>query len=283
MTRKEVKMSGKIRIGGLVFAAALIVLGAWFAFGQANQDPCGGHYAGEGLKALFWPSYGLATCNSSGNCNVLNDIEGQYYRYMVPGGDCIYLYRDGHVFVGIGNSGRDVVINIDQFSGGSCPFPYPNGTYHTTEFSLRTGNGFTPSIGFKGDEANPTPDPNALVLTDTNAKFNFKALKTGETYYCQTSIKFKLGSSILYEHHFQAKVCYGVLQETGALGWRVTPIDEYYYVYDVVKVGKKLIPVEPATKHDSSVYGTIISANCPDNKNHGTYCLPFKLILERLP
>jgi len=58
MTRKEVKMSGKIKIGGLVLAAALGVLWAWFAYGGGpSKNPCGSQVVGVGLKAVFLPQY----------------------------------------------------------------------------------------------------------------------------------------------------------------------------------------------------------------------------------
>jgi hypothetical protein len=265
-------MSGKIRIFGLVCAVALTVLAAGIFFGQgAPGDPCGGHYAGEGLKAMFLTPYDAATCNE-GNCNILNDIEGAYYKYQVPGGDCVFLFKAGHVIVGIGNSGRHVNINFDQIIAGppECP-SMPYSSCSTQEFQLRTDVGFTPSRGYDGD-------PNVLVLTSTNARLNFGGMTPGKTYYCQTSIKFRVaGDPAEYQHHFQAKVFYGYVG--GVLKWVITPIDEPYWVYTVTRVGKKLIPVDPPTWHESSVYAEIGSATCA----YGTYCLPFKLILERLP
>ncbi|OGD33858.1 MAG: hypothetical protein A2V45_14640 [Candidatus Aminicenantes bacterium RBG_19FT_COMBO_58_17] len=259
-------MSGKIKIFGLVLAAALTFLFAGHSFGQ---DPCGGHYAGQGLKAMFLPLYDAATCNA-GECNVLNDNEGVYYRYQVPGGDCVYLFKAGHVIVGIGNSGRHAIINFDKTQEGDCAFPYT--TCNTQEFMLRTDVGFTPSRGHQSD-------PDVLVLTSTNVRLNFGAMTAGKTYYCQTSIKFRVaGDPVEYQHHFQAKVFYGYVG--GVLRWVITPIDEPYYVYTVTKIGKKLVPVEPPTWHESSVYAEIGSDTCPDY--YGTYCLPFKLILERL-
>ena len=261
-------MSGNIRIRGLVLAAALTLLFASVSFGQ---DPCGGHYTGQGLKAMFLTPYGAGTCNA-GNCNILNDNEGVYYRYQVPGGDCVFLFKAGHVIVGIGNSGRHVNINFDQIIAGppECP-SMPYASCSTQEFQLRTDFGFTASRGYQND-------PNVLVLTSTNARLDFGGMTPGRTYYTQTSIKFRVaGDPVEYQHHFQAKVFYGYVD--GILRWVITPIDEPYWVYGVTKVGKKLIPVEPPTWHESSVYAGIGSVTC----DYGTYCLPFKLILERLP
>ncbi len=263
-------MSGKIKIIYLVCAAALTLLLSGIFFGQASEDPCGGHYAGEGLKAKFESLYGASICNN-GSCNVLNDTEGMYYQYMVPGGDCVFLFRAGHVFVGIGNSGRHVFMKFDQtIDGPECP-PIPYGTSNSQEFTLRTDVGFKASRGYQND-------PDVLVLTSTNARLNFGAMTPGLTYYCQTSIKFKVpGDPTLYQHHFQSKVYYGYVE--GVLRWVITPINEPYYVYLVTKVGKKLIPVDPPTWHESSVYAEIGSDTCD---YYGTYCFPFKLILERL-
>jgi len=263
---KEINMSGRIKFLGLASAAALFVL---FAGVSYAQDPCGGHYAGEGLKALFLPSYGAVTCNG-GECNVLNDMEGVYYRYQQTGGDCVYLFKAGHVIVGIGNSGRSVQVNFVQTAAGDCALPYA--TCWTQEFQLRTDVGFMPSRGYQGD-------PNVLVLTSTNARLDFSSLTPGKTYYCQSSIKFRVaGDPAEYQHHFQAKVYYGYVE--GILRLVITPIDEPYWLYTVTKVGKKLVPVEPPTRHASSVYAQIGSSYCPED--YGTYCLPFKLILERL-
>jgi hypothetical protein len=195
---KEVKMSGKIRIGGLVLAAALIILFAGVSFGQ---DPCGGHYVGTGLKAMFLAQYGVPTCTEDGGCNVLNDTEGVYYQYFVPGGDCVYLFKAGHVIVGIGNSGRHVVMNFEQTSAGEAGCEaLPFVTCNTQEFMLTTGFGFTASRNEDGE----------LVLTSTNVRLNFGGMKAGNTYYCQTSIKFRVANDPAeYQHHFQAKVSYG--------------------------------------------------------------------------
>jgi hypothetical protein len=262
-------VSGKIKLRGAIWTAVLSVLFAGFFFGQgAPGDPCGGHYAGQGLKAMFRTAYDAGTCNA-GNCNIQNDQEWLYYQYQVPGGDCIYLFKAGHVIVGIGNSGRHVKINFEKVINGDCTFPYA--TCDTQSFMLRTDVGFTPSRGYQND-------PNVLVLTSTNARLNFNAMTPGQTYYCQTSIKFRVaGDPLEYQNHFQAKVYYGFVD--GVLRWVITPIDEPYWVYVVTKVGKKLVPVDPPTWHESSVYAGIGSDTCD---YYGTYCLPFKLILERL-
>jgi hypothetical protein len=260
-------MSGRIKIRGLAWTVAVAILFAGIAYGQ---DPCGGHYVGEGLRALFAPLYDAPTCNGGG-CNVLNDMDGVYYQYLVPGGDCIFLFKAGHVIVGIGMSGRTVVMNLDQrIDGPDCP-PIPYETLTTQSFQLRTGFGFTASRGYLGD-------PDTLVLTSTNATLNFAKMTPGQTTYCQISIKFSVANDpALYEHHFQAKVFYGFTG--GALRWVITPIDEPYWVYGVTKVGKKLVRIEPPTDHVSSVNAEIGSDYCG---YYGTYCLPFKLIFERL-
>ncbi len=262
-------MSRKIKVVVLSLSAAVAILWGAMLSGQASDDPCGGHYAGEGLKALFLPFYDAATCNA-GACGILNDSEGVYYRYQVPGGDCIYSYRAGHVIVAVGNSGRNVRFNFEKIADGQCSFPHTTGV--SSYFMLRTGVGFTPSRGHGGD-------PDALVLTSSNLNLNVSGMKPGQTGYLQISIKFSaLGDSALYEHHFQAKITYGSVD--GILRWVITPIDEPYWVYTVTKVGKKLVRVEPPTWHESSVKAVFSSATCPDD--YGKFCFPFKLILERI-
>ena len=255
-----------------VMVLSLVVLLGFLVGGPpagAIDDPCGGHYVGKGLRAMFLPAYGASTCND-GQCAILNDAEGVYYQYG-PGGDCVYLFKAGHVIVGIGNSGRSVKMDFIPVSlGTECP-PLPSATCITESFMMGTSSGFSPSRGYQGDS-------NVLVLTNVPGRLNFAAMTPGKTYYCQISFKYRFaGDPAEYQDHFQAKVFYGY--EEGVLRWVITPIDEPYWVYIVTKVGKKYVPIEPPTWHAPSVYGQISSDICGD---HGTYCRPFKLILEQI-
>jgi|GEM_PF-1529116 len=308
-------MSGKIKIGGLVFAAALVALGAWFAFGQANQDPCGGKYAGEGLKATFLPQYSDLAVEPSDplypyvrlwNSNITNG-NASYYQYKVPGGDCVFRYRNGHVIVGVGWPLENPDINHDRYvnmrfvrqGDGGCPkegeegyCPPPafmnGGEVHTTSIQFWTGNGFTATQGFEGIPGDPDypPDANILFLTDTKALLNFGALTPGQTYYFQLMLKFSIvgETGIYYRWDSQYKVYYGPFDDgSGGFGWEITPIHEPYYVQPVTKVGKKLVPYGKPTYHESSVYHEeLASISVAQSCCLGQFYFPFKLRLERL-
>ncbi len=210
-------MSGKIKIGGLVLTAALVVLGAWFAFGQVNQDPCGGTYKGEGLKATFLPVYSdimliipppasvpWPPTMDDFVSNIFNG-NADYYQYVKPGGDCVFLYRNGHVIVGVSwpltdpyiNHDRYINMRFDRKGDGSCPiikdpedpcyalpaFMVGGQVVHTTAIQFWTNVGFTASRGFAGIPGDPRypADTNILFLKGTNALLNFAALTPGNT------------------------------------------------------------------------------------------------------
>jgi hypothetical protein len=308
-------MSGKARIGSLVLAAALAVLGAWFAFGQANQDPCGGKYAGEGLKATFLPEYwdfeliippppqvpqNPNTVLWSSN---ITNGNASCYQYIVPGGDCVFRYRNGHVIVGVGwplewniNHDRYVNLRFRRQGDGNCPKPGENGycplppfmggaeLVHTSAIQFWTGNGFQESRGYKGDQTHPA-DPNILFLTATNALLDFGALTPGQTYYFQMTLKFKIaGYNEEFRSDSQYKVYYGPFNDgSGGFGWEITPIHEAYYIQLVTKVGKKLVPNGPPTYHESSVYHEELgSSTVAQSCCLGQFNFPFKLRLQRL-
>jgi hypothetical protein len=281
-------MSGKIKIGGLVFGAALVVLWAWFAFGQSNQDPCGGHYAGEGLKAAFLNQYWDYELNTTNPIPILwtsNITNGNasFYQYKVPGGDCVFLYRNGHVIVGVGwplndpdiNHDRYVNMKFDYKDGGSCKTVAPleefmyGSVVPTAAIQFWTGNGFT-----------ATRPNGKLLLTNTNALLNFGTLSPENTYYCQIMVRFKVPG---YEEEFrfdtQVKVYYGTI-DNGGIGWEITPIHESYDVQLVTKVGKKLVPYGDPIPHESSVYHQELGSSF--GACYGQFYFPFKLVLERL-
>jgi len=305
-------MSGKIKIGGLVFAAALVILGTWLAFGQANQDPCGGHYRGEGLKATFLPEYWdfkliippppLVPENPDTvlwSSNIING-NADYHQYAVPGGDCVFLYRNGHVIVGVSwplenpdiNHDRYVNMRFDRKGDGSCPILEPEDpnycplpafmvggqVVHTSAIQFWTGNGFTETHGFAGD-------PNILFLKATNALLNFAALTPGKTYYFQMTFKFNVaGYNEEFRSDSQYKVYYGPFNDgSGGFGWEITPIHEPYYVQPMTRVGKKLVPYRDPTYHESSVYHEELASSTAEKSCClGQFNFPFKLRLQRL-
>ncbi len=286
-------MSGKIKASGLALAVALAFFGTWFAFGQASQDPCGGRYAGEGLRATFlsqyW-DYELAPADPKNPATILwesNITNGNasYYQYLVPGGDCVFLYRNGHVIVGISwpvenaniSHARNINMRFVYKGPGDCdplspPGAFMNGSVVQTEaIQFWTGNGFT---------ATRRPD-GKLLLTGTNALLNFGALTPERTYYCQIMVRFRIpGDDEEYRFDTQVKVYYGPF-DAGGFGWEITPIHESYDVQMVTKVGKKLVPSGDPTPHESSVYHQEIGSQ-PSGDCYGQFYFPFKLRLERL-
>ncbi|MDH4272866.1 MAG: hypothetical protein OEW18_12920 [Candidatus Aminicenantes bacterium] len=283
-------MSGKIKILGLVLAAALAVLFAGISPGTPVDDPCGGHYVGTGLKAMFLSEYGIPDPQNPGstitfNSNITNDIPGVYYQYMVPGGDCVFLFKAGHVIVGIDKlrSNRYVAMQFDNTPGDGtgCTPPYfmVDGIGINYEragtFTIKLINEFIASEG--------SGEHSGLVLTPTGARLNFGAMQAGQTAYCDMGVSFALdGDANVYAFNSQAKVSYGLVD--GVLRWEVTPIHEDYWIHIYVtkKVGKKIVVVtDDWTLHETSLDQSIRSDTCPGGYD-GTFYFPFKLILERL-
>jgi hypothetical protein len=297
-------MSGKIKIGGLVLAAALVVLWAWFAYGQANQDPCGGHYVGQALQAKFLSQYTENGIAYDGN--ICNDMEDVWYRYFVPGGDCVFLFRAGHIIVGVNQSGsgRDVAMHFDKKEDipGCNDFAFMNDgifslrprvidgvlTYVQFEQVIE----FMMTLRYRLALAPDNPDdPDVLVLTGGGYDTNFGEMTEGETMYCSDAVKFKVypiidpKNPITYNQNSQVKVTYRQLTdiEGGGMGWEVTPIHEpfYYLTYKKVWISKKNYVLEPVyTYHDTSLYRDISTSTgaCGD-----IFYFPFKLIIKRFP
>ena len=293
MIHKEVKMSGKIRVSSLCLVAAFAVLSANSSFGQGSQDPCGGHYAGEGLRATFSSQYLDFELNPAvpGAPNTIlwdsaiTNGNSTYYQYTVPGGDCVFLYRNGHVIVGVSwpvddlgiSHGRYVNMQFVYNGPGSCnpvapPAGFMDGSVVQTEsVQFWTGNGFTPTRQSNG----------RLLLTSQNALLNFGTLTPGKTYYCQIMVRFRIpGDDEEYRFDTQVKATYGPL-DGGGIGWEITPIHEPYDVQLVVKVGKKLVPSGAPTPHESSVFHQEVGSQ-PSGGCYGQFYFPFKLVLERL-
>ena len=293
-------MSGKVKIRGFVFGAVLVLLFAGMSFGQANQDPCGGKYAGEGLKALFWPDYQDLDPQNPGQSktflsNILNDLENFPYQYQVPGGDCVFLFRRGHVIVDVNRAEKIDGSDEDRYIKMNLVLA-PNSAYCTsTPATLKMAHIHTVSFGFGTEkEFIATRENGKLIL---NCKkygwnyLNFATMTPGQTTYTQISFRFKVfGSPDEYGTDTQAKVFYGILEETGTLGWRVTPIYEPFVVRVTETRGKKIIEIQD-TPHYSTLYQVLgfPESDCPqgepgppDNPGLGVYEIPFALILQRL-
>jgi hypothetical protein len=272
-------MSGKMRIGGLVLAAALVVLGTGICFGQ---DPCGGTYSGEGLKAVFWPYYDDLNLMPS---NILNDFGLLPYQYQVPGGDCVFLYRRGHVVVDVNRPEKSNGTDEDRYVQMNLVLKLGSGYCANTPATLRLTHIHTVSFHFLTEkEFIPIKENGKLILTCLKYGWNylnFATMTPGQTTYTQISITFKVfGDPEEYRFDTQARVYYGELvNSAGGLGWEITPIYEPYVVRVLTTKGKRITNIEN-TDHDPSVYQNM--GNCDPTTGLGVYEFPFKLVLKRL-
>ena len=288
-------MSGKIKIGGLVLAAVLIVLFAGIFFGQgAPGDPCGGHYAGEGLKAMFSESYIDIDPLHPGSTmtyygNITNDVPGLNYEYRVPGGDCVFLYRNGHIIVSPNTSVNGRYVNMTFVGTPKDPQPasppcgnayFLDGTLmQPTGIVFRSGGGYTGSRKTNGD----------LVLTALGINPNLEGMLPGQTLYCDfgawtftvkddpNTAYDESTDTYLFETRPVSVYCEMI---NGKQRWIMRPIPEPFWIRVETKKGKTVISVTE-TLNQNSMYRQIISsgrASC----NHGTFYFPFELILEKL-
>jgi len=281
-------MSGKIKILGLVCVAVLAVLFAGVSLGTLPDDPCGGHFVGEGLRALFSESYneGGVTYNSS----IFNDVPGYFYKYQVPGGDCVFYFRAGQIEVGVDKSRNGRYVNI-RFDGTKenpeplyCGKPYfIDGTgidfNRAATFIFRTAGGFTGSRDDNGQ----------LVLTGTGGRLDLGAMSPGQTSFCSIWVTFSVADdpSTAYNESLDfydfeqtpVKVYYGLVD--GTLKWVIRPIAEPYWIYTEIKKGNKVIGVDKSYYSLGTLYRFILS-NARSLCKHGTFYFPFELILERL-
>jgi hypothetical protein len=284
-------MCGKIKVLVLAFVATVALLIAGGSSGQVSQDPCGGHYAGEKLKALFSESYVEAgvTYNSS----ITNDVTGLYYEYWVPGGDCVFLFRNGHIVVRPHTAVNGRYVNMAFITGTPPPKPatvppcgntyFMDGTgnpFGIKDFYLRTGGGYTGSRNANGD----------LVLLAQGINPNMTAMLPGDTIYCDLVISFWVyddantsgyDESVLDSYMVESRPVsiYCELFE-GKTRWRFRPIPEAFLVRIETWKGKNLISVTE-TQSDNSMYRKITS-NGRSSCNHGWFYFPFELIVERL-
>jgi hypothetical protein len=286
-------MSGKIRICGLVFAVSLICLFAGISPGTPPDDPCGGHYVGEGLKAMFSESYVDVDPAHPGSTltyfsNITNDIPGAYYQYWVPGGDCVFLFRNGHIVVSPNTSvnGRFVNMSFVGTPKDSQPTSPPCGNAYFLDGTpiqlagivFRSGGGYTGSRKPNGD----------LVLTAMGINPDLGGMSPGETLYCDFGAwTFNVNddpSTPSYDESLDTylfetrpvSVYYGMVD--GTLKWIFRPIPEPFWVHVETKQKKTVIVTE--TYNENSMFRTIIS-NGRGSCNHGSFYFPFELILER--
>jgi len=292
-------MIGKRKVLVWACTAAMALLCAGLSFGQ---NPCGGVYKGEGLKATFWPTYSdLDPQNPDPNVlisftgKILNDFGLIPYEYIVPGGDCVFLYDRGHIVVDVNRrekldgTDEDRYVQIDlelAQNSGFCentPGPLRLAHLHTVSFHVLTEKEF---MG--------TRENGKLILSCTKYGWNylnFATLTPGRTYYTQLSVTFMVyGDPNTYRFDTQAKVFFGdLVNSTGGPGWEITPIHKPYMVRVITMKGKKIAQIDN-TDHFPSVYQAM--GGCPEGApwkpgptwqpGDGVFFVPFKLVLERL-
>jgi hypothetical protein len=285
-------MSGRIKILGLILTAALAVLAASSltgeaSLGAASDDPCDGHYVGLGLKAVFSGSYyeGDVLYESS----IYNDVPGFSYRYSVPDGDCVFYFRNGHVGLTVDRSRNGRFVNMlflgePAFPQGTycAPNPYflrpgvPEGSW-PKRFYFRTYGAYTWSRDAQGK----------LILQKASTGIDFPAMKVGDVAYCDTNLRFWIMDNDQTEYdesldEYWASddpVRVSCEARDGVVKWIIRPIAETYTVRTEAKVKNKIVVSE--TTYSNSLFRTIISGprtSCL----HGTFFLPFELVMERL-
>ncbi len=290
-------MAGKVRLCGLVLAAALSVLAAGALTGGASpglvaDDPCGGHYVGMGLKATFSASYyeGDVPYESS----ITNDPSGELglpYRYSVPDGDCVFYFRNGHVGLTVDRMRNDRYVKM-AFLGEPS---FPTGTYCARNpYFLRPGVSpdlwpnwfyFRTSTAYTWSRDSQMK----LVLQKASTGIDFPAMSVGDVAYCDTNLRFRImddsGPDSDYDESIDeywasndiVKVeC--VLMD-GVVKWRIRPIAEGFTVHSETKVKNKIVVND--VSYSNSLFRTVISGprtSCL----HGTFYFPFELIMEPL-
>lgn len=270
---------------GMSVLAAVAFIGA--SAGDLADDPCDGHYVGQGLKAVFSASYedGGLPYESS----ILNDIPGFYYRYAVPGGDCVFYFRNGHVVIRADRARNGRFVKMRFFgdtktpTGTLCaPNPYFLGPGADEEswpdwFYFRTAGGYTWTRDAQ----------NKLVMTGTGVNLDLMAMTPGQVGYCDTWIHFGIMNDTDTEYDEAAdeywlsgepvQVTYGPVE--GVLKWVIRPIAEPYTVRTTTKVKKQVIVTD--NSYSNALFRTMIS-NMRSSCLHGTFYFPFEIVLERL-
>lgn len=290
-------MSGKIRTYGMILTAILAVMtvgtstgappGGDPSGGTAADDPCDGHYVGMGLKAAFSGSYyeGDVFYESS----IYNDIPGLSYRYAVPDGDCVFYFRNGHVGLTVERSRNGRYVNMlflgePKFPTGTycAPNPYfllpgaEEGSW-PKRFYFRTSTAYAWSRDGGGK----------LVLQKASTGIDFPALVPGDVAYCETALRFWILDDPLTDHDESADeywasndpVKVACVEVDGVVKWVIRPIAETYTIRTETKVKNKIVVSE--TTYSNSLFRTVISGP-RQSCFHGTFYLPFELIMEPL-
>lgn len=282
---------------GMAVLAAVAFIGA--SAGDLADDPCGGHYVGQGLKASYSSSYldrGV-TYNSA----FLNDlyIEGSeppvpvYYEYRIPDGECVFYYRRGHIHLGINVARAGRFVNMIFEGTPDHPDPaYPEislcapnpyfiamGQANTSEFHFRTTGRLDASRDGQG----------RLVLTGASVTLDLMAMVPGETAYCGIWCDYRIMDDAATETIDEDVDQYDLSQEPvqvycgmidGVLKWVIRPISETYIMRTVTKAKGKTVIVD-SDPSPNTLWRSVISGNRRGCK-HGTYFFPFELVLERL-
>jgi len=291
-------MSEANKFRSLAGAAVMFLV---FAGVSYAQNPCGGTYRGEGLKAMFWPAYedfdpqNPVPTSMSFAGKILNDFDLLPYEYIVPGGDCVFLYHRGQVVLDVNRPEELDGTDEDRYVQMNLAL-LPNSDYcGNTPETLRMAHLHTVAFHFLTEkELIGTRENGKLILSYPKygwSYLNFATMTPGHTYYAQISFTFKVyGDPNEYAIDSQAKVFYGdLVNSTGRPGWEITPIHEPYVVRVITMKGKNVVKTED-TDHPPSVYQSM--GNCPEGEawtpgpdwlpGQGIYLFPFKLILERL-
>lgn len=274
-----------------VIMAAVAVMAAGVTIGASPSvvadDPCGGHYVGVGLKAVFSGSYYEGDVLYEGS--IYNDIPDYFYSYSVPDGDCVFYFRNGHVGLTVDRSRNGRYVNM-QFlgepkypTGDLCaPNPYflgpglEEGTW-PRRFYFRTSTAYTWSRNGEGK----------LVLQSALTGIDFPAMVPGDVAYCDSLIRFWVmdDPDTSYDESQDEYWCSNdpvkvtcVLID-GVVKWTIRPIAETYIIRMETKVKKSVVVTE--TSYSNSLFRTIISG-IRTSCLHGTFYLPFELIMERL-
>jgi hypothetical protein len=288
-------MSGKIKIGGLVFAAALFVLLGRVPSGGAAPDLCCGNYVGKPLRAVFSNSY--TELGVTYTSNIFNDVTDYNYQCSAPGDSCVYLFRAGHagIWVTKADSGRYVNMKFDGEknypSGATCA----KNAYFIDEigidrdraagFMFRTTGGYTGSRNEAGE----------LILTG-GTSISPATMVVGQTAYFNTWIEFNVADDpntpddpatpeiendeSLDQYHVEGSPVKVSCESAGGgkRRWVVRPIHEAFWIYTPIKV-KKTVTWDKSYSSVGTEYRDVWSDSY-SSCNHGKFYFPFELIFE---
>jgi hypothetical protein len=287
---EESDMSGKIKLYGLVLvgvlAGVLAVLTANGSPGVVADDPCGGHYVGEALKAVFSESY--TEGDTAYESAIYNDVKDFWYSYAVPDGDCVFYFRNGHVGLTVdrGRNLRYVKMRFDgepKYPTGDLCAPNPycfapgvNEDSWPRRFYFRTSTAY-----------NWFREGGKLILKTALTGIDFPAMVPGDIAYCESLMRFWVldvfntpydeSSDEYWSSNEPVKVTCEL--EGGVVRWVIRPIAETYTIRTETKVKKSVVVND--TTYSNSLWRNFISGirrSC----DHGTFYMPFELIFKRL-